>query len=473
MPMNTNRKSLLRNVLLTVAGLAAIPVSVIAVRSFLATDPFAAFRSASTAPPVTKKVALNDVSMKHFRGGKLITEAQAKEVEIGNSRNEFKLRDVSNGVYNSEKGPIQFAAKNAIINAPQKSVLISDGAAVKHKDFDLTTREIKFTNSNSILETKQPIEGKLYGGDVKAIGFRYNTRKQTFVVGKSKWQGNLALNLQDGGDAQRPTRWNIEGDNTRNNPKTNEMITDNGRATDGEIIIYGDKIVWNRKDDVVTATGNVRYYGPEANMTAAKVVVYRKEKRAVLTDKVRMLVKPAADQDKPVKEEAIPEFKLLVADKVNAELLSAYPKTAEEKKHIDELRSSDSMKKYPTQMAADYIEYWYGKGNRHATVKGNPQARQDFTSGMWRHIWTDHALYDGEKDLLTLISGDKDLARMKNSYGDDGTAKTFIVSTKEDDEEFSGTQMKGVFMSTEPDEREQKKTPPPVTTGGGGSAGKA
>lgn len=465
MATNSDRKVIVRNVVLTIAAVGALPFVVSGVRGFLSSDPFAAFRSPANEKRPDKSIELNDVSLRHYRKGQLVTKGKVDSVVVGMNRNEFHLDHVTNGVYNSEQGPIQFAGRDATLNAMNKSVEIKDDVRIQHKDFDLTTRALKFTGNESVLQTTQPVSGKLYGGDATADGFRFNSKTKSFVVGKNSWKGNLALNLH-GQDEQRPTRWSFQGASMKNDPKTGDMTYITGQATDQEIILLADKVVYNKKTDVVTGFGNVRYFAPEANLTADKVVVYRKEKRAVLTDHVRMLVKPEEQQAQPAKIEPIPEFKLLVADQVSAEVI-AYPKTDEEKKQVEELRSADTMKKYPLQLASDYIEYWYGKGNRHATIKGNPQARQDFTSGMWRHLWTDHALYDGEKDLLTLISGDKDLARMKNSYGDDAIAKQFLVSTKKDDDEYSGEDIKSTIAETEPDERDKKTTPPPVKTGGG------
>jgi lipopolysaccharide export system protein LptA len=462
MGQTQSRGTTARNVALLVAGMAALPFAISGVLSFLKHDPFAAFRD-SGGKRETTAIDLDNVDIRHYRGEKLITKATAGKVQVASSRSEFRLQDVTNGLFNSENGPIQFAAKQATINSQQRTVNIDGGARVQSKDFDLTTPEVAFSDRTGVIQAPNAIAGKLYQGEVSAVGFRYNTKKKTFVIGKNKWAGKLSVNLQDG-SSQTPTRWNIEGDSIKNDPVNKTLIYTNGRATDGEIIVLADLVAYNRSNDVVTATGNVRYFAPEANLTAAKVVVYRKEKRAVLTDKVRMLVKPESEQSAPATVVEIPEFKLLVADQVKADMIAA-PKNDEEKKKVDELRSSDSMKKYPTQVAADSIEYWYGKGSRHAIITGNPQARQNFTSGMWRHVWTDHALYDGEKDLLTLVSGDKDVARMKNSYGDDLTAKNFVVSTKKDDEEFQGANMKGVVVSTGGDEDldRPKKTPP---TGG-------
>lgn len=465
-----NRKTWgsIRNGLLILGAVAAVPTTLTAVRNFIASDPFQPYYHDENKVEPDYVLKLDHVDIRNYRGAELFSKADAASLEVSPGRSRFRLADVRNGMFTSKDGPIYFTAKQATFDTMSRKMTVEGGVNVKGKQFDLMAPTAIFSDRTSNLVVPQDVTGKLYGGTFKTSSFRYNTASQAFEAGKTHWQGLLALNLRTGQASDTPTRWDVNGDNIKGNPADHTITYTKGHAADGEIIVIADTIVQNRKTDVITATGNVRYFAPEANLVSDKIVVYHKEKRAVLTGHVRMLVKPEAEQKLPAKEEPIPEFKLLVADQVNVTNIAA-PKTDEEKKRVDELRSSDSMKKYPAQLAADSIEYWYGKGSRHAIITGNPQARQDFTNGMWRHVWTDHALYDGEKDLLTLISGDKDKARMKNSYGDDLIAKQFVVSTKKDDEQFEGSAMTGTLVSTENDEADRQKNNPPPAGGGGGT----
>jgi hypothetical protein len=77
-------------------------------------------------------------------------------------------------------------------------------------------------------------------------------------------------------------------------------------------------------------------------------------------------------------------------------------------------------------------------------ITGTPQARQDLPGGHWRQVWTTKAFYDGEKDLLRLVSGDgKKDTRVMSSLGDDLRATWLLVSTKEDDDSLSGEGVEG------------------------------
>jgi lipopolysaccharide export system protein LptA len=481
MPSPETKKKLVlaRNAGLVLALIVVAPMLYSKTIDFVRSDAFASLRgSAGPSKTPAAGMELDKADIRHYRGQKMMSKAIAGRVSISSDRRQFELYDVTNGIYNTEKGSMEFEARQATWNAPLKTLFVKNEVHIKNKDADLRTSELTFTERTGIIQAKKEITGKLYGGDIKAVTLRYNNNTGSFVAGPASWNGPVKLSVQDGAVSDTPTRWKMSGDHTTYSGRSSEiMVTTNATGTDNEIIIKAPKVEWNRKTDVVVGTGGARYFGQEANLVADKITIYRKEKRAVLEGHVRMLVKPESEQDKPGKEEPMPEFKLLEVEKVNVKPAGA-PKSEADKKAIDELRSNESMKKYPTQVAADFIEYWYGKGNRKADIKGNPQARQDFTSGMWRHVWTDTAKYDGEKDLMTLFGGSGKQARMKNSYGDDAhTPFFFIVSTKKDDESFEGKGIEGDFYST--DEPEKKAEPaktaatPPVdkkTTGGGGSA---
>ena len=122
-------------------------------------------------------------------------------------------------------------------------------------------------------------------------------------------------------------------------------------------------------------------------MACDKVVVYRKDKRAVLSGNVRMLIKPKDEMEKQVKADRgeIPVFH----PQVPAEVAASAPlqgQSQEDKDLDEEVRSGKTTRKYPTVVLATNIEYWYAKGNRHAIITGNPQATQSLAENRWRRV---------------------------------------------------------------------------------------
>jgi hypothetical protein len=186
-----------------------------------------------------------------------------------------------------------------------------------------------------------------------------------------------------------------------------------------------------------------------------------------------MYVKPKAQQDNPPKVETMPEYKPVTPSQVVATHTTKPLDKDEQKAKEDEIRSSKNLREYPLVLVSQQIEYWYAKGSRHAVVTGSPQARQTLLNNEWRHVWSNQALYDGEKETLKLLSSPgKHDALMKNSLGDDMSALNILVSTNEDDDYFEGTQMEGNLYSNDDEiSKDDKKAPPPVK--GSGKGGKA
>ena len=219
----------------------------------------------------------------------------------------------------------------------------------------------------------------------------------------------------------------------------------NATASDGEVVVKAGKVLHDEDTDVLTATGKVRYFSAKTNMTCDKAIVYRQEKRVVLTGNVQMILKPTQNQKLEVAE--IPLFQAQSPEDVGRDRPPAPPgTTAAEKKLDDEVRVGRTARKYPITILAAKIEYWYAKGSRHAVITGDPQARQEMTAGRWRYAWTHEALYDGEKETLRMVSteGKKD-TRLKNSLGDDFVADSATVSTQEDNSDLSADGIEGEF----------------------------
>ena len=71
-------------------------------------------------------------------------------------------------------------------------------------------------------------------------------------------------------------------------------------------LVDDEALALKRLARMLTATGRVTYFSGKTDMIADQAVIYRKEKRAVFTGHVDMLVKAKKDQDQPPKKEDIP-----------------------------------------------------------------------------------------------------------------------------------------------------------------------
>jgi len=452
------------------------------------TDPFSALRprqSSGTSDDVL--VQLKDVKLRHFKGGKLVTEAAADSVNVNKDRVSFAMKGIHDGKSQTERGPVQFSAKSANWNSAIRMLAMNDQARVAGKGFDVTAPNLTIDDQRKLISVPEA-SGKFGSGIARVEKFQYHMPSGAWKSGPGRYIGSLASlpqgAAQGGSDlpvgAKSGTKWDISmqslGD-TGGNEKIQSF--NDATATDGEVLIKAPKVTLDRKTDVLTATGRVFYYSGKANLVAEKIVVYRREKRAVLTGNVFLLAKPKEEVPnyKPSEEE-LPPFKPMVPDEVKANRPPAPesgPSPAE-KELDDKLRDGGSLREYPLIVTGTEVEYWYKKGERRAVIRGNPQARQDIPGGRWRHVWSYEAYYDGEKESLRAVSkaGERSV-RIKNSLGDDLTGLTVTLSTKEGDSQYSGEKLKGtVTADAEDDPRDKKEikktdppgSPPPKTGGG-------
>src|SRR5690606_19094504 len=140
-------------------------------------------------------------------------------------------------------------------------------------------------------------------------------KDKTAVLGPLQWNGRIALGLQEE-EGQSLRQWQIKTEGRmRYEDSTGKNYGQKCTATDGDIIVMSDNFEHDTKTDVLTVTGNVRYFSTKANLTCEKAVIYRKEKRAVLTGAVKMLIKPRSKQTKAVVEE-IPPFRPIVPEEI-------------------------------------------------------------------------------------------------------------------------------------------------------------
>jgi lipopolysaccharide export system protein LptA len=421
-------------------------------------DPFASLRGRADAMnPID--IRFQDVDMKHWQGGKLITSGHFGRVDVHRDRQLYELYKISNGVYHTAESTFKYQGEHALWFSAAQRMEADRGVRVSGKNFDLKAPSFVYSAPMHLVVVQGPATGLLGGGQADVVNVRYNVVDDSFDTGKIHWQGKLAINMQQPDKSGPPSQggqadddsvrdWFIDSDSSKK--EKNKEITDftHVRATDKVSIFTSPKGTYDRKNEILVCEGPVKYRGEKANMICDHLVLYRKEKRMVATGNVVMYLKP---EDKQVLDEKmeVPPFRPVVPDEISKERPPAPILTDKHSKDAnDELRSTDNIKKYPTTIRSDKIVYWYKKGDRHAVCTGAPQAQQEFSEGRWRMAWTHEADYDGEKDTLTLIStsGQRD-SRMKNSIGDDGIAERFVLSTKDGDDSFDSVKGSAIYKS--------------------------
>lgn len=474
-----NPKSI-RNALITLALVAAVPLAGQQLRKLLQTDAFSMYKRPRGTDPINLR--MKDVKFRNYRGTRLVTSAHAEAIEMSRDRFHTMMRGVEDGVYHDGKRKFRYDAEYADWNSGTRVLDISGGVHIRAESLDLRSPQVTFESRPQLLTAKGGVKGRVLGGRFGAESIRYQAEAEVYEVKLASWSGRIpAKYAQDAPAAVRQREWSLKSDSFRNSKQNPRIVTHtNAIATDGEVIVIAPTIVHNQDTDELVATGTdkaqVQYFSAESNMVADRVQVFRKEHRAVFGGKVVMLVKPKDQRDQKPKVEALPAFQPVLPAQVKADRPSA-DRSQEEIDRDEQLRNNKSLREYPLVLNAQKIEYWYARGARRAVITGDPQGRQELPDGRWRHLWTNVAYYDGEQEQLRLVSskGVKD-TRMKNSIGDDAVADWMLVSTAEDSEEFSGAGIEAVFVDLSGEDprgtpKTEPKNPPPPTpkpkTGGG------
>ncbi|MBV6457758.1 MAG: hypothetical protein HONBIEJF_00877 [Fimbriimonadaceae bacterium] len=407
-------------------------------------------------------IKLRDVELWHYEGSRLAGKAHVHQATVTRARDRILLDGIDQGHYigKDKESQFDFVADRAEWFAANNLLVANEGAKIKNKDFDLASGYFSYNQNRRNLSVPGKVTGRLGDGQVEAISFVYQLDKKEYQIGPATWVGQVQTPAEKG-----KTKWTIKTQGIAKRIGDTETWG-KAEATDGEVVVFADRLERNVKTDVITATGNVRYFSAKSNMTCEKVVVYRKDRRAVATGNVQMVIKPKDQEKLEVGE--IPPIRPIVPDDIAKDRPPA-PIVQDEKALDDEVRSGDSRRKYPTFVYCEKVEYWYQRGERRAIITGSPQARQEMAAGRWRMGWANRALYDGEKDTLRLLASDgKKDVRVKTSLGDDLVASWFQVSTKEDDESWEGEGIQGdVFV----DEEEEGVDRGNSGSNGGGTGG--
>ncbi len=453
-----------------VSALALIAWSTVSLRRIATIDPFAGIRrSIGQRQENEITVEMGDVTVRFYEESSLRGQARVGRLGITRDRRSLQCFAVTDGVYYTANGdPFRFSATEGAWSQDSKIFEGRNAARVWAKDLDLKVDQFRYDQILKKIDVPGPIKGKLSGGDVVANGFWYQLSDNSYSLGPLTWTGQVDQ-VPDGD--KKGSRWTIKAQSTSRASGSDLEVSKIAWATDGDVIIKAATVERNVKTDVVVATGKVSYFSKKVNLLCDKVTIYRKEKRAVLEGNVSMLIKPE-DQER-LEEVELQPLRPIVPEEIAAGRPAAPTgKTDAEKQLDEEVRSTQSRRKYPVAVLATRIEYWYREGERRAEITGSPQAKQDLTAGRWRQVWAFKGFYDGEKETLRLEStpGNKDV-RIMTSLGDDIRAKWFEVSTKEDDDAWSAEELDGVFVA---DEDEIPKAPGSnkgTGTGGAGGAG--
>ncbi len=430
-------------------------------RKIVKSDPFADFRTSANQQNIDQPVVtLRDTKLRGYQDDKLILTADADSIAISRDRNVYVARQLTKGEFKeNEKTTWAFQADRGVWQDQVKSLALEGNIQAKTEDFDLKLQKLEYSNLTQDLVVPVPIKGKFFKGDVEAKNLKINLKTKKWEMNSILWTGALSAQIQDVPLPKRE-RWVLTGKSGFGEKDRSTWLVATARSTDVEI--RADKIEQftdaNTKKEVIIASGNVRYFSPEANLLCDRVTAFREERRAILEGRVTMLIKP--ESDAVLKPEPLQPMRPVLPEEIGTRPgASGAPSGTD-----SALRQSDNLRRYPVRVLAERIEYWYRPGERKALITGRPQARQELPDGEWRMVWAPRAEWNGETDRLNMIGTEKKQeVRMRASNGDAYRCDTFTMSTLKDVTSWSMSNGTGE-MEIEEDEL---PTPGSGSSGGG------
>ena len=436
-------KSALKTTVLILGASGVIGIGWIGMVQILRVDAFAKFESGDGPLGEEVGVHMTNVHMKAYELGQLSAVADMGDLSIRRDRSQMTMTSVRNGEFISRDGVIyHFEGDRAVLLYFTRNLRADQGAHVWNDDVDLIASAFTFNDATKTLLVSGDVSGRLDDGDVTARDITIHIDTEEITAHDFSWSGML----QDPVQEDQRQEWTVFGKKfytIDEDIRAFEM----GRATDGEILIVADHIEHNRKTDVTIATGNVKFWGLDANVKCEKATLYRDERRIYLEGNVTMFIK--TEDDEELREEEIPDLTRADPAKIETDPQGA---TDEE---VEVLRNDENLRKYPTKVIADNIEYWYRKGERRAVITGSPFARQDLPEG-WRLGWSVTGYYDGEAKTLTLKSTVEEESVREVlfflSIGDIFKANDITFSTDEDNKNWSGNWVAAAIYIDEDDD---------------------
>jgi lipopolysaccharide export system protein LptA len=345
--------------------------------------------------------------------------------------------------FESGKERASFSAQKANYNAAEQLMMILGAANFRGESFDLKTADAKVDLKNERIVIPNGVTGTALKGQIKTgkLVLGFGTGKH--VAQAVEWRGAPPV---QGISQSREVQFRAESMEFTSDPDV--VIYIDAEAIDDNALMRAKKVTYDSSNDVVTLECGAVYFGPEAILSAPKVIVDRKQKKAVASGAigtVYLLVKPENEKGIPSKQPAQPNL----------------PPGLVQPSDDDEVRSSKNLRKYPIVVTASNVEYFYSKGAKKAIITGSPKAVQQLRNGLWREVTAPRAEYEEEKELLSLFSsGEGKDVKLKNSAGDDFVAVSVQITTTSGKERMTGKGIEGV-MKVREDEV-------PRTAGGGG-----
>jgi lipopolysaccharide export system protein LptA len=415
----------IRTFLMGLLGLAGALALLWGVELLRRQDPFARLAHLMAQSGLQHiELRLEQATLTLREGKRVQAKLQVERIDIEKSRILWRAVNLHEGVFYDEKGRAlgRATAGEIIYNQPLRQLRITGTPTITLFRNPLLENAVPLTIRAPVMlwdlhtariTIEHPFTLEWQGGSAHAERLVLNLHESHLRIEK----GTLRLQT-----SQQNNRREVQIRYDRFEYRGDIRKVENLQLRDGDTTAFSPYAEVDNKRKYAIATGELWLEDPRLNLKANKLQVWYAEnqKRALLTQNVRMLIKPRDTTDQPAEEED------------------------------DKLQEA---KRYPVEAECGQIEYFYRK--KIAIITGGIKAVQRLKEGQERKLTADRAEYDQKNEILVLI-GNVMLEDPDGKF----KAPRLIVSVKEGEEWVRAPEGgEGILYYTE-EEEGGENTPP-------------
>ncbi len=387
-------------------------------------DPF--LQRFNTLPPDLQEVALHIESPLFVLrdGERLLVEVSADRLDLTQNRSEWVAKGLRRAVLYDEQGkPFAYAsAQEMLYNQPLRRLHIGGQPQVRFLRHPFSEGEMKvqlewltWDARKELVETQRPLQFHWKEGYGTAQSLRWDLALGRIEVAEGDFRVRASLQETN---RQREVQIQFKRGTVEREVQRGEGLT----FRDGDTSAFAERAEVFDRRKYALATGELRMEDPRVDIFGGRLEIWygENQKRAKLTEQVRLRIKPQKTDEMPPEEEE------------------------------DEFERA---KRYPIDATADEIEYFYRR--KVAYLRGNIRATQTLPDGVVRTLTADTAEYNQREEILILrgnvVIDEPNRMRLQTELA--------IVSLKEGEEKIQFPQgTSGVIFYTE-EEEEPNGTP--------------
>lgn len=355
---------------------------------------------------------------------------KVKRADLSRDRQRWMLDGVQEAVlYDDGKPAWRLTAAQAVYEGASRFLQVAD-ARLYGNPVQLTCSQATWRDQKRELQCIGIIRGSLRDGEFTAQALRYLGGEKRLIAEGVRLVMRTSIDpiaflqaeppRQNASEKQTKTR-RVEVTFKRLEEQQGKTRIGEGLVIrDGDTVMTADRAEQDIEAQIIHATGNLQVTDPRVELSADKLTIELKEKRAVLEGNVKILVKPK----EPEQTEAQPPG--------------------------EETRSLKTEMREPVQITCERAENLYQK--KIITLTGNLKMVQLLKeNGKTRTLTAQKAVYNSRTEQVQLI-GD---VHGVDEKGQELIAPEILVSVKEGDEWLKITQPGKMVILVEEEETEE------------------